>query len=532
MANINIGKPKFNPSSTEIRYGVELPAVGVERPCPPKPINPDGCDCDHGHHPHPHPHPPIPPAMPIPGPQGPQGPRGYQGLHGHMGPQGPKGEQGPALQIEGILNDIFDLPVSKVDSGTAYVAGDALYIYAGPGEGDEYTPDHAWRKVQQFIPVEGKKGPQGDPGARGAQGPKGDVGPALEISGVLNEVSDLPLESEIGTVYLVDNSLYAFSGKNTGDYGTPDEAWRKFKSVETIPGPQGPQGEPGPQGPQGEKGDPGESFKIEYVFKSKESLDTHFNVIELGKIAIIRTDDPTDEDNGKVYSRGESEWIFLVDMSVAVQGPQGEPGPQGPQGEKGLDGAQGEPGPQGPQGEPGPQGPQGEKGDPGVTRISEILTDSDITVGYKVGGLNPGDVIPAGTNVMSLLNMILYKEIETRMFYGATNVELWNGDEKRAPTYDEVFNSGLHETKEYGAGSRFTDESKATDWNYIIALPKSLGLVPTNIINPTTTFEVLDIHQDDSQPVEYIFNDVEYIVYWCSAVSEYGQVDPLYFDLN
>lgn len=486
MANINIGKPKFNPASTEIKYGVELPAVGVGCPCPPKPIDPEGCECCPGHHPHP----PIPPAMPIPGPQG---PRGYQGLHGHMGPQGPKGDQGHALQIDGILDDVFDLPVSKVETGDAYVAGDALYIYAGSEKGDEYTPDHAWRKIQQIIPAEGKRGPQGDPGVRGAQGPKGDVGPAMEISGVLNEVSDLPLDAEIGTVYLVDNSIYAFSGKNTGDPGTPNEAWRKFKSIETIPGPQGP---------AGEKGEDGQSFKIEYSFSSMQDLQNAFSSIQIGKVAIINTTDPTDEDNGKVYSRGESEWIFIVDMSVAVQGPQGERGPQGP------------------------------KGDPGVTEISQIVTDSDITVGYELGGLKPGDVIPAGTNVMSLLNMILYKESESRMFYGATNVELWNGDEKRAPTYDEVFNSGLHETTEYGAGSRFTDESKDTDWNYIIALPKSLGLVPTNIINPDTTFEVLDIHQEDSQPVEYIFNGVEYIVYWCSAVSEYGQVDPLSFELN
>lgn len=504
MANINIGKPKFNPSSTEIRYGVELPAVGVGCPCPPKPIDPEGCECGPGHHPHP----PIPPAMPIPGPQG---PRGYQGLHGHIGPQGPQGEQGNALQIDGILDDIFDLPVSNVESGDAYVAGDALYIYAGSGKGDEYTPDHAWRKIQQVIPAEGKRGPQGEPGARGAQGPKGDVGPAMEITGVLNEVSDLPLEAEIGTIYLVDNSIYAFSGKNTGDPGTPNDAWRKLTNLGSVPGPQGPAGE------KGDRGEDGQPFRIEYEFNSMQELQDAFPTIQLGKVAIINTSDPSDEDNGKVYSRGESEWIFLVDMSVSVQGPEGPQGSTGPQGAEGPQGA---------------AGPKGEKGDPGVTSISEILTDSDITVGYEIGGLKPGDVIPAGTDVMSLLNMILHKEVESRMFYGATNVELWNGDEKRAPTYDEVFNSGLHETTEYGAGSRFTDESKATDWNYIIALPKSSGLVPTNIINPDTTFEVLDMHQDDSQPVEYVFNGVEYIVYWCSAVVEYGQADPLYFDLN
>jgi hypothetical protein len=57
--------------------------------------------------------------------------------------------------------------------------------------------------------------------------------------------------------------------------------------------------------------------------------------------------------------------LLAVVEQLALQGPQGDPGPQGPQGAPGPQGPQGDQGDPGPQGDPGLQGPQGPAGDQG-----------------------------------------------------------------------------------------------------------------------------------------------------------------------
>lgn len=112
---------------------------------------------------------------------------------------------------------------------------------------------------------------------------------------------------------------------------------------------------------------PYSSFAEMEADKSNQPVDT---------VAIISSD-VEQEDNAKVYIKGEDgEWHYLSDLS-GMQGPKGEPGkdgatgPAGPQGEKGLKGdkgdpgEQGVPGPQGPKGDTGPVGPAGPQGPEG-----------------------------------------------------------------------------------------------------------------------------------------------------------------------
>lgn len=120
----------------------------------------------------------------------------------------------------------------------------------------------------------------------------------------------------------------------------------------------GGEGVPGPQGP---KGDPGEPFKISKIYASIEEMNKDFENpdVKTNSFVLINTGSVNDEDNAKLYVKGESEFQFLVDLSgKIVEGPQGPIGPVGP---KGQDGAPGERGPQGETGAPGQNGADGKQ---------------------------------------------------------------------------------------------------------------------------------------------------------------------------
>ena len=201
----------------------------------------------------------------------------------------------------------------------------------------------------------GEKGDKGDKGETGAQGPKGDTG------------------------------------------------------AQGLQGLQGPQGV---QGPKGDKGDQGNPFVIKKSYASVSAMNADYNnsALKLYDFVIINST-VEDEDNSKLYMKGETAFEFVTDLSGAtgIQGPKGEKGDQGIQGPQGVAGAKGEKGdagadgvtptikagtvttgaagssasvtastsgttttfnftiPRGATGAQGPQGPQGLKGDKGDT---------------------------------------------------------------------------------------------------------------------------------------------------------------------
>lgn len=150
-----------------------------------------------------------------------------------------------------------------------------------------------------------------------------------------------------------------------------------------------------PQGIQGVKGDTGKDFSIEKTYASIGAMDADKDNISEGSFVLIAST-VEDPDNSKLYVKGETEFVFLTDLSGA-QGFKGETGdaatiavgtittvsptssatvvnvgdehnaifnfelPQGIQGEKGEKGDKGE------TGETGPQGEKGDKGDTGET---------------------------------------------------------------------------------------------------------------------------------------------------------------------
>lgn len=155
-------------------------------------------------------------------------------------------------------------------------------------------------------------------------------------------------------------------------------------------GDPGEKGETGDTGPQGPVGPAGQAFSIAKTYASVDAMNEAFGTpdegVSEGQFVMIDTGSVEDEDNAKLYVRGNSGYTYITDLSGAtgLQGPQGVQGIQGIQGEKGDPGDTGPTGPQGLsafqvwQSQPGNEdktesdylaslkGPKGDKGDPGT----------------------------------------------------------------------------------------------------------------------------------------------------------------------
>lgn len=139
----------------------------------------------------------------------------------------------------------------------------------------------------------------------------------------------------------------------------------------------------------------GDAFVIVKTYPSIQAMEDDYNnpEVKTGQFVMIDTGDVENEEDSRLYLKGDTEWKFISDLSgaqgiqglsayqVAVQhgfegteaewlislkGEKGETGPKGDKGDTGEKGATGERGPQGLQGERGLQGVQGEKGEPGI----------------------------------------------------------------------------------------------------------------------------------------------------------------------
>jgi hypothetical protein len=110
--------------------------------------------------------------------------------------------------------------------------------------------------------VQGPAGPKGDTGpqgAQGSQGPKGDkgdkgatgdVGAGLRIVGTAPDANSLPQAGTLGDGYLVNGSLYVWTGAawtNAGPVQGPkgDTGATGAQGVQGVPGPKGDKGDPG-----------------------------------------------------------------------------------------------------------------------------------------------------------------------------------------------------------------------------------------------------------------------------------------------
>ena len=142
----------------------------------------------------------------------------------------------------------------------------------------------------------------------------------------------------------------------------------------------------------------GDAFVIVKTYPSIQAMQDDYNnpEVKAGQFVMIDTGNVENEEDSRLYLKGNTEWKFISDLSgaqgiqglsayqVAVQhgfegtedewlislkGEKGETGPKGDKGDTGEKGATGERGPQGLQGERGLQGDRGEKGEQGIQGI-------------------------------------------------------------------------------------------------------------------------------------------------------------------
>ena len=78
------------------------------------------------------------------------------------------------------------------------------------------------------------------------------------------------------------------------------------------------------QGVQGQRGEQGEPFTIKKTYSSIAEMNADFNNMNLGDYVMIASSVEV-EDNAKLYTKGESQWIFITDFSGAT-GIRGETG--------------------------------------------------------------------------------------------------------------------------------------------------------------------------------------------------------------
>lgn len=144
----------------------------------------------------------------------------------------------------------------------------------------------------------------------------------------------------------------------------------------------------------------GDAFTIVKTYPSIQAMEDDYNnpEVKTGQFVMIDTGDVENEEDSRLYLKGDTEWKFISDLSgaqgiqglsayqVAVQhgfegteaewliSLKGEKGETGPKGDKGDTG---EKGPQGPKGETGPQGPKGETGS-GLNIKGELDSESQL----------------------------------------------------------------------------------------------------------------------------------------------------------
>ncbi|KAG7475312.1 collagen alpha-1(XIV) chain isoform X1 [Solea senegalensis] len=339
----------------------ELPALRVEKQCPPLP---HACTCSQDSKGPPGPT--GPPGGPgirgargdrgEPGVTGPQGPVGEIGPPGPSGPIGPQGPSG--LSIQGPPGAAGE----RGEKGETGPAGQ-LGVPGGPGSAGRDGPPGPRGLPGNNGPQgrQGPSGPVGAPGAPGAPGPggsaghqgdqgvpgpagtkgdkgeRGDVQSQAAIRSIARQVCEQLIQSHLSRYNSILNQIPVQSSA----------------SVRTVPGPPGEPGRRGLPGLQGEQGAPG------------------------------RPGFPgTNGQSGQPGERGlPGEKGERGSPGIGNQGPRGPPGPPGLTGE-------GRTGSQGPPGRPGNPGTAGRQGNPGSSGPAGPpgYCDQNSCLGYNVGG--------------------------------------------------------------------------------------------------------------------------------------------------
>lgn len=127
---------------------------------------------------------------------------------------------------------------------------------------------------------------------------------------------------------------------NTTTYDLYKHGASEWELIGSIKGADGEKGDKGDPGEKGEKGETGAPFTIAKVYNSIEAMNAGYadDGVAVGSFVAIDTGNVEDEDNAKLYLKGDSAYTYITDMSGAtgLQGPTGEKGETGEKGDKGV----------------------------------------------------------------------------------------------------------------------------------------------------------------------------------------------------
>ena len=308
---------------------------------------------------------------------------GVQGLEGEKGQKGSRGDEGE----QGLAGS----PGVKGQKGN-------------PGEGEK------GRTGQK-----GEIGDKGYKGDHGLKGSKGDMGQNLTLSFVFKSLAEANTivakdgtlgllidenDSRHKSIFISHQGLWKVVGKmgdviqktttvssdgstvGSGEKGEPGDLGPVGpQGRQGLRGPKGNEGDQGEDGDKGEKGQIGRGFSLSKIYHSFDDLTSDQEHYDEGTFAIILS---PDEDNGKIYIRAGSRWIYMEKVNeifianikkfmegyveqldpdlFLIKGDQGIQGERGYQGDKGPQGNKGNYGPTGIQGPIGPRGYKGEMG--------------------------------------------------------------------------------------------------------------------------------------------------------------------------
>jgi hypothetical protein len=293
---------------------------------------------------------------------------------------------------------------------------------------------------------DGEQGPAGADGSDGEPGKPGDPGPAGEPG---KDGSDGV--SPITSFERIDGGYRLTIKDAAGTHSV--EIMDGEDGVQGIPGPQGIQGPAGERGEQGERGAP---FAIAKIYPSQDAMNAGYATdgVAAGGFVLIETGNVNDEENARLYVKGENRYEYITDLSGAqgIQGPKGDTGATGATGPAGKDGAAGKDGtsvtvksvsesgadggsnvvtfsdgktmtvkngktgaqgptgptgatgPAGPKGDTGAQGPQGPKGDTGATGATGATGPAGKTPVKGTDYFTTEDKVSVALEVLSILD--------------------------------------------------------------------------------------------------------------------------------
>ena len=322
---------------------------------------------------------------------------------------------------------------------------------------------------------QGIQGIKGDTGAQGIQGEKGDQGPKGDqgVPGIQGPKGDKGDPGEKG-----ERGEKGATGE-TGPQGPKGDRGETGATGATggigPQGPKGPKGEKGDQGLQGPKGDKGDPFSIKKIYFSIGEMNADFSGTDVseGEFVLINTGNVEDEDNAKLYVKGQTSYNFITDLSgmAGIQGPQGEQGPQGIQGVQGV------------------KGDTGEKGDPGPAGSDATVTTDSITSAL---GYTPADSTKVYTKIEvdRMIDGVYAQAVRNATSVAQVNdlfQEWWKknwveGASTRTQMLERWFGNVLTSSKVYGTKLPLFATSNSVSGEYI---DDSIGMTCTPSTNST-----------------------------------------------